>query len=196
MLDKQAVENFCCETWLKSFRLMPADFKKKLLFFPAQYSDAAAELKKQGLSMVCADPHYPLTTVIERQLLSAVDPSAEKTCFIKDYLQQGPDQYVAASLPQLPWRAFQFDVLVSYQAFFVEAADWVFVLKEYCRVAKEVRICQVDQVTDEQTQALLEALVQMQAENFGVEINPVQPQSDVKSLFLRIWAQRCVVDHS
>lgn len=124
-----------------------------------------------------------------------------KDHFLQDYLiGKQKDRYQLMQLPKLPFDDFHFDLaLCSDFLFHTQTSDHSLrteLVSELCRVAHEVRIYPLlDETGNMMVDALGPVMVDLQQNNFGVEVREV-PYMKLKgaNAMLRVWAKECVVE--
>ena len=208
------------------FCLMDADFNKKILDFPAGISSFNMQASQQGQHIVSADALYALDfdalTTRTKKILSS-DQQQLKTLFakhlihdditidhimtdwretsanfLKDFLHGKKEgRYVAADLPELPFRANQFGLaLCSDLVFHTQASAFTpaEVIAELCRVAEEVRVFPLLDENGEISAELGPLMLMLQQENYGIEVKEVTYKKRTGSnALLRLWAKECKV---
>ncbi len=211
------------------FDLHDEDLTKSILDFPGGISSFNAQMKKLGHFVVSADEIYDqdaneikalaeniyvhakehLETNLEllKSPNEAVLQSIEKTwsqsqgAFLKDYTAgQSEGRYVFASLPKLPFKDQQFQLMLCSDLLFHEQArsgmDPNAVVSELCRVAEEVRIFPLLDETGQTSELLGPLMLELQQQDYGLEVREVPyEQHQGGNAMLRIWSTHCVVEN-
>ncbi len=121
--------------------------------------------------------------------------------FLHDITQGKADErYVGGALTHLPYEDFSFDLALCSHYLFAnipgQDLDYhVAVIKELCRVAKEVRFFPLADRENKISDFLGPVLLALQNENYGTEVRhvPYRLQKEGNAL-LRVWAHECSVE--
>lgn len=216
---------FSLDDYRQMFDLTDADTHASILDYPAGFSSFNAEMNKAGLRVTSADPSYELSademlahvekqlaglhehfeqhkhTLVEQRVLNQLLNEARATAqvFCEDFLQGRMDgRYETVRMPGLPYQDNEFDLVVSSHWLFSDHPDSFYqmqTLREMVRVAGECRIFPVLDVTGEVSPSLGPVMMQLQQENYGVEVREVSfSLQQHGNAMLRVWAKECKVD--
>ncbi len=216
---------FELEDYRQMFDLTDDDLNRAILDYPAGFSSFNAEMHQMGRTVISADPFYDLPpddmlTRIDNQLEGLQDHFDEhkhtleedrtlnnllneardaSKIFFNDYLmgvEQG--RYQPARMPGLPYDDHQFELALSSHWLFSDHPDSFYqmqTVKEMVRVAGEVRIFPVLDHTGEVSPSLGPLMIQLQQEEYGVEVREVKfALQQNGNAMLRIWSKECKVD--
>lgn len=171
------------------FALTDDDLTRRILDCPGGAASFTAEATASGARVTAVDPVYdlPVTQLHAAALTHAARASgfsvshhdqydwgwygtpqqhaqirqSAATAFIAD-LQQHPERYVAAQLPDLPFADDSFDLALSSHLLFtyrhLTVAQHIASIRELARVAAEVRIFPLVSITGEPADALIESI--------------------------------------
>jgi len=122
-----------------------------------------------------------------------------KQLFLADYpLGVEQNRYRSFTMPALPFSDDEFElVLCSDFLAVTESASGVTsmqLIEELCRVGEEVRLYPLMDSSGEMNSALGPVMVQLQQNNFGVEVREIAFEQQVGgNAMLRIWSKECLV---
>jgi len=146
--------------------------------------------------------HSQILRQSSSQLLEVVltDWEKSKRIFLEDYKKgKIEERYKFMKLPHLPFEDYTFDIaLCSAHLFHTELtrdASREALVKELCRVSKEVRVFPLLDEKGSVTDALGRVMLNFQKLNYGIKISEV-PYHQMKggNAMLKIWTTECVVD--
>lgn len=211
--------------YCEMFDLQQHDLNRAILDYPAGFSSFNAEMNKMGKTVTSADPCYDLApddmlahvekqlqglydhfdqhdhTLVQERTLKALlaDAKASAKQFCDDYLMGRMDgRYESVRMPTLPYEDDEFDLVLSSHWLFSDHPDSFYqmnALREMVRVGNECRIFPVLDVNGEVSPGLGPLMIQLQQDNFGVEVRevPFSLQQNGNAM-LRVWAKECKVD--
>lgn len=210
------------------FALSDAELKASILDCCGGPDSFNVELTAQGGKVISCDPLFDLNKAdithcindVFAEMLTLVEAHKERfawdkvaspealaierkkniALFLNDY-EQGKKEgrYQAADLPNLPYKAAEFDLALCSHYFFANCPDQslefqVAAIKNLCHVAKEVRIFPlVDSQGEIPTIVgpIMQALYQA---DLGLEFKAVPYQFQKKgNAMLRVWGQVCSI---
>ncbi len=216
---------FTLDDYRQMFDLSEHDLSLSMLDYPAGFSSFNAQMTQAGHKVTSADPCYDLslgdlkchvdkqlqglhqhfeqhanTLIASRNrdgLLAEAKGSAE--VFVDDYAQGHKDgRYQAVRMPTLPYADGEFGLVLSSHWLFSDHPDSFYqmqTMREMVRVGHECRIFPVLDVSGEVSPGLGPLMIQLQQENYGVEIREVPfALQENGNAMLRVWATECQVD--
>ena len=208
------------------FDLTNDDLNRTIIDYPAGISSFNAQMHASGHdNAVSADPHYDLAPldmtkrvdhIIQKLALQLdhyadrIQEEGEKTfenilyawnqyaqLFLSDYSPGKLEgRYQHATLPQLPFQDFQFDLALCSDLLFrtekKESSEKI--IKELCRIAHEVRIFPLLDERGEIATEIGPVMLTLHNENYGIEVREVPYKLQKGSnAMLRVFAKECVV---
>jgi hypothetical protein len=206
------------------FNLKPEDFHGPVLDCPGGFSTFNKSMHEQDSAVVSVDSMYNLSALdmskhIELVIEGLADQleSHKKRIhypnsqvpediikvwrgyadeFLGDYSNgKAEDRYLSSDLKILPFENHQFNLALCPHLLFRNAQDPLPLLKEFLRVAVEVRLYPLLDKNGEVIDTLGPSMLWMQEENLGVEVReiPYRMQQGSNAM-LRIWQKECEVD--
>lgn len=182
---------------MRDFALTEEQFKQKVLLFPNGISTALLDLRKMNIKnqWIAADPRYNLKADELQRKTSELVNNSNLSIFIEDYQKQYPrGYYQPATLPQLPFKHFEFQLALCpflvFEAHHSVSAQ-LEIIAELCRVATEVRIYPLPD-PDRINNTLGPLLLQLQTQHFNVQIEALK-NVEPSAALLRLSLNECKV---
>ena len=184
------------------FRLTEQDLEKRILEFPAGFSDFNQQMHQRGHNVISADPlyQYPLSQLQEYAKAHLLEQDLAIAAQMLDDYQEGKEsgRYVACETPEEIFAYHEFELLLCNNWIFKNNANDVFfqenLIKQLCGVTEELRIFPLTDKSSENAEVLAPVMQALQQAGFALEVKDIGYQFEKHAhVMLRVWADKCDV---